>query len=274
MASRCVHRAVLVGAVMVCLAMASLAAQTGRVGLHDKITVTVFGDERLSGQFVVDGEGMINYASIGAVKVAGLTAREIEVEIGKRLKQADLYTVLPPITVELVQLQNKAVLVNGAVRQPMRVTFAGEFTVMDAVLGAGGPTSEAGDDVRVIRPPARTSGPGGADADVDPEIIPLKLSELMSGRVSDRRALVQDGDIVLVDRSQAVTITGAVQTTGAYRVEPGTNVRTAVAQAGGIAERGTWRGVRIIRDGKDVKNVTQETLVKPGDTIIVKRSAL
>ena len=46
----------------------------------------------------------------------------------------------------------------------------------------------------------------------------------------------------------------------------------AVTLAGGLTDRGTNRGIRIIREQKEVKNVKLDTIVKPGDTIIVKAS--
>jgi hypothetical protein len=33
------------------------------------------------------------------------------------------------------------------------------------------------------------------------------------------------------------------------------------------------RGLKILRDGKEVKNVKAETLVRPGDTLVVRASA-
>ena len=46
----------------------------------------------------------------------------------------------------------------------------------------------------------------------------------------------------------------------------------ALTLAGGLTDRGTNRGIRILRDKKELKNVKLETVVRPGDTIIVKAS--
>ncbi|MGH9204080.1 MAG: polysaccharide biosynthesis/export family protein, partial [Vicinamibacterales bacterium] len=71
---------------------------------------------------------------------------------------------------------------------------------------------------------------------------------------------------------QQVFINGQVRSPGAYSIPSGATVLQAITLAGGLTDRGTYRGVRILRDKKELKNVKQDTVVKPGDTIIVKAS--
>jgi len=39
-----------------------------------------------------------------------------------------------------------------------------------------------------------------------------------------------------------------------------------------LTDRGTNRGIRIIREKKELKNVKLDTVVRPGDTVVVKAS--
>ncbi len=57
-------------------------------------------------------------------------------------------------------------------------------------------------------------------------------------------------------------------------VRPGLTVRQAIAEAGGISERGSTRGLKIIRkvDGKEVEiDAEMSDLVRPNDTIRVRQ---
>jgi polysaccharide export outer membrane protein len=264
-------------AVLLAVLAAGVAAQGPRVAVRDQVTITVAGDERqqFSGKFTVDKDGVITYPLVGAVHVAGMSVREIEIEIGQQLKKAGMYATVPAISVELVQQENKSVSVTGAVRNQMQVKFSGEKSLLAAILDAGSTTADAGDQVQIVRVPPR--GPETATDDTDspdPDILFVSLSELLAGRVTDSRATLKDGDIVIVETAKAVTIMGAVQSTGPYRLPAGSTVRTAIAHAGGLSERGATRGIKILRDGKYVKDVTLDTVVQPGDTIIVKNRAI
>ena len=96
------------------------------------------------------------------------------------------------------------------------------------------------------------------------------------GNATDNIAL-QDGDHVRVSKGQLVTITGQVRSPGAYAATAGMTVRQALALAGDVTEKGTHRGLKILRkvagkaEPQEIKNVKLEDIVQPGDTIIVAR---
>jgi polysaccharide export outer membrane protein len=88
--------------------------------------------------------------------------------------------------------------------------------------------------------------------------------------------VLRDGDRVFVKKAGQVYIGGFVQNPGAYTVEPGgVTLKQALTLAHGVTERGSEKRVEILRKtaaGKDdrLKDVTLDTIVKPGDTITVK----
>ena len=57
-----------------------------RLGSGDRIKVTVFRHEDLSGEFEVNGAGCIHLPLIQEVQAAGLTAQELEQVITDKLK--------------------------------------------------------------------------------------------------------------------------------------------------------------------------------------------
>jgi protein involved in polysaccharide export with SLBB domain len=148
--------------------------------------------------------------------------------------------------------------------------------VLEALIQAGGVTGDAADDIKIIRTQPRSLANGLSASDDVPEtqIMVVSYAALSAGQVSDKLATLQDGDQIVVDKAQAVTIMGAVNSQGAYHVEPGTTVRTALALAGGVNERGSTKNIQILRNAKQLKGVTLETIVKPGDTITVRNRAL
>lgn len=270
MAYKHVRRILLAAALVATVAAPASAQNVPKIAARDAITVLVYGVEALSGKFAVGADGTITFPHLGAIAVAGQTTREVEAGLAKSLKDAG-YLVNPQVTVELVQTPNKRVIITGAVRSPGQLPYAGELSLFEALALVGSTTSEAGDLVLVLR----ADGGDGATATVAGEqannVVEVSLAELQSGRLAEN-VMLNDGDHIVVPRAQQVFINGQVRSPGAYSIPSGASVLQAITLAGGLTDRGTYRGIRILRDKKEVKNVKQDTPVKPGDTIIVKAS--
>ena len=88
--------------------------------------------------------------------------------------------------------------------------------------------------------------------------------------------LVQNGDVLWVDRFPMVYIYGEVQKPGQIRLERGMTLLQGLAAGGGLTLRGTDRGTRVHR--KDANGQVQElkpTMTEPlkdGDVIYVRES--
>jgi polysaccharide export outer membrane protein len=224
---------------------------------------------------VLDGEGVLVHPLVGAIRAGGLTSRELEALVAQRLREGDFHRN-PRVTIELQQVQNKSVTVTGEVRVQGPVAFAGELTLFDALVKAGMTTAEAGEEVLIVRPaPDGATNPAAQD-----EVLTANLRELTSGNLAKHNLNLQDGDRVIVQRVDQVVVSGLVNRPGAYTVPSGMTVREVLAMAGDISEKGTTRGLRILRrvPGKttpqELKDVKLTDVVKPGDTIIVRKSIL
>lgn len=250
-------------------AIAVSSAQTSYVlGPQDAINVTVLGEEDLSRKYTIEQDGTFTFPLIGRVTAKGLTLRQLEAELTKRLAAG--YLKNPQVSVSIEAYQSQRITVWGQVAQPNEYQLTGDMTLLSALSRAGGVTPAAGREVLVIRSPRRPAGEDGAPP--DPEIIRIDLVELQAGNMALNIPL-HDGDTINVPKSKQVFVSGQVKSPGAYPVEDGMTVLQVLTLAGGLTDRGSDRRITIQRtvDGKrkELKSVKLTAVVEPGDTIIV-----
>jgi protein involved in polysaccharide export with SLBB domain len=157
-------------------ALALLQAVTGaakaeqlvyRLGSGDRIVVTVFGHEDLSGEFALDGEGRIALPLIGDLVLARKSLREAETIITNRLKPD--YLINPRVSIQVANYRPFYIL--GEVKQPGSYAFVNGMTVVQAVAIAGGYTYRARQSrvsIQRASDPARRQVPVGPDTVVMP----------------------------------------------------------------------------------------------------------
>lgn len=149
----------------------SIAAYT--LGSGDKVRVTVFGHEDLSGEFEVDGSGNISLPLIRNVKAEGLTVRQLEQSITERLSPD--YLINPSVSVEV--LNYRPFYIYGEVTKPGSYPFVNGMTVVNAVAMAGGFTYRARTgSVRIVR--AGDPQRNAIDADKDTPVLPGDIIEV------------------------------------------------------------------------------------------------
>jgi polysaccharide export outer membrane protein len=136
------------------LALGALSARAGaeeaeyRLGAGDQVRVTVFGQQDLSGEFTVDGGGVVSLPLIGNVPAGGATVRELSTRIADKL-QPD-YLRNPRVNVEV--LNYRPFYIIGEVNKPGSYPFVNGMTVINAVALAGGYTYRArANEVMVTR---------------------------------------------------------------------------------------------------------------------------
>ena len=149
----------------------SISAYT--LGSGDKVRVTVFGHEDLSGEFEVDGSGNISLPLIRNVKAEGLTVRQLEQSITERLSPD--YLINPSVSVEV--LNYRPFYSYGEVTKPGSYPFVNGMTVVNAVAMAGGFTYRARTgSVRIVRAGDPQRKP--VDADKDTPVLPGDIIEV------------------------------------------------------------------------------------------------
>jgi len=110
-----------------------------RIGVDDRVQVTVWRNPELSIAGPVRPDGKITVPLIGDVEAGGRTPPEVAETIKKQLS---VYIRDPNVAVIITELRSHEFLsrvrVTGAVRTPRSFPYRQGMTVLDAVLEAGG----------------------------------------------------------------------------------------------------------------------------------------
>ncbi|WGM31817.1 hypothetical protein KKHFBJBL_02066 [Brevundimonas sp. NIBR11] len=116
-----------------------------RLGVADKVRVTVFGEAALTGEFLVAGNGKISLPLIGETQAGGLTIGEFQEEVATALR--DGFITEPRVSAEILNYRPFYIL--GEVNTPGEYPYTNNLTVLNAVATAGGFTYRA-DNRRVF----------------------------------------------------------------------------------------------------------------------------
>lgn len=118
------------------------------LGPGDKLKVTVFGSEELSGETVVDPSGQITLPLIQQVPAGGKTILQLEEEIRSRLSPD--FVKNPRLTIEVENYRPFYII--GEVKNPGSYPYVAGMTVVNAIALAGGYTYRASKgDVKITR---------------------------------------------------------------------------------------------------------------------------
>jgi polysaccharide export outer membrane protein len=252
------------------------------VGRSDTLSIRVSPDlaptpnQQCSRDYVVGSDGMINFCYLGALKVDGLTQRQIEDLIQKEFRARQYYTD-PVATVEIKDYRSQVVYVNGAVVSPGDISLKGnQMTLNSAVAAAGGYNATAGMDVYIKRPRG-SAAPGS-------QPLPVSLDDTTSEtfRYNRREMMdnfedppVQNGDTIWVSQGEVFYINGEIKASGQKVWEPCMNLGQAIAMASGTTEKASLRRSFILRPnakgGYDrIGSLKLDTRIQPKDQINIQ----
>lgn len=114
-----------------------------KLGAGDRIRLVVFGQDELTGEYLVSDSGFITVPLIGPVDAEGMSVRELEGQIAEKLKQGILVT--PNCTVEIATYRPFYIL--GETKAPGQYDYVPRMTVLTAVSISGGYTFRADQDL-------------------------------------------------------------------------------------------------------------------------------
>ncbi|ATC33448.1 polysaccharide export protein [Caulobacter vibrioides] len=134
------------------------------LGPGDKVRVTVYGEESLSGEFFVAGSGLMSLPLIGEIKVGGMTVGQFQSAVQDKLK--DGYLKDPRVSAEVLTFRPFYIL--GEVEKPGTYPYTSGLTVQNAVATAGGFTYRADKKNVFIKR-------NGATSEVKGELTPSTL---------------------------------------------------------------------------------------------------
>lgn len=115
------------------------ALAPGQLGPGDKVRMTVFGEEDLSGEFEIDNTGSLSLPLVGEISARGLTQRELEKKLASVLEEG--YLKNPRVNIEVLNFRPFFIL--GEVNKPGSYPYANDMNVINAVALGGGYTTRA-----------------------------------------------------------------------------------------------------------------------------------
>lgn len=110
-----------------------------RLGIGDKLKITVYGEDNLSGPFEVNALGQLSMPLIGEMPARGLSLQELRDNLTRKL--SDGYLKNPKVSVEM--LNYRPIYVHGEVKNGGEFAFKNGASLRDVVAMAGGYTYRA-----------------------------------------------------------------------------------------------------------------------------------
>jgi polysaccharide export outer membrane protein len=249
-------------------AAAAAAPAEYRLGAGDIVRVVVYQNPDLTLETRVSESGVISYPLIGNVRIGGLGVSAAEKLIADGLKSGN-FVKSPQVTLILMQVKGNQASVLGQVNRPGRYPIeTADMRMTDLLANAGGVAGTGGD--MLVLTGTRAGKPFRMEIDL-PSVFGPSAD---NGRAND--VLIQNGDVLWVDRAPLAYIYGEVQRPGPMRLERGMTVMQALAAGGGLNQRGTERGIRVHRkaaDGKvQILQPGMDDSLRDGDVVYVKES--
>jgi protein involved in polysaccharide export with SLBB domain len=118
---------------------AGAEAEPYKLGVADKIKITVFNEPTVSGEFLVNADGSVAVPLIGNVAAVGRTAIDLQKSIEQKF--ADGYLREPHVAVEV--LTYRPFYIYGEVTKPGEYPYSAGLSVSKAVALAQGYTYRA-----------------------------------------------------------------------------------------------------------------------------------
>jgi polysaccharide export outer membrane protein len=107
------------------------------IGAEDVLRIVVWGEPRLSGEFMVRPDGKISMSLIGDIDATGKTPEQLNDIIAERLKAGD-FMRQPNVNTGVAQVKSKKYYLNGEINKPGSYPLIVPTTILEALVEAGG----------------------------------------------------------------------------------------------------------------------------------------
>jgi polysaccharide export outer membrane protein len=206
------------------------------------VSIQVFEEPDLNGEYRMDDQGNITMPLIGSVPLNGLKLAQAEQAISTKLVAGEILKTAQ-VTANVTEYSASQIVVLGEVRSPGAVPILSPQPLLEVLASAGGETELAGNEIQIHR------------AGSPPDSIENVTYQRDSDQKTARTILINPGDTVTVTRTGIVYVLGAVVRPGGYAMQDNgaMNVTQALAMAMGLAPAAATRSVRVLRrypDGK------------------------
>jgi len=117
------------------------------LGPGDSLRIVVFGEDNLSGQFAVSGDGRISFPLIGDIQASGRTVEDVQDEITSALKGR--YLKDPRVSAEMLTF--RPYYIYGEVNRPGEFPYTDGISAVNAIAAAGGYTYRANEHIIFLK---------------------------------------------------------------------------------------------------------------------------
>jgi polysaccharide export outer membrane protein len=224
------------------------------LGVGDIVKISVYQNPDLATEARVSEIGQINFPLIGVVSVGGLTVSLAEKRIEKMLRDGG-FVLKPQVTIQTVAIRSSQISILGQVAKPGRFPIEIVGSKVSEMIAAAGGVLPGGADVVTL----------GGNRNGKPTKLDIDLPLILQSGHADLDIVVENGDIIYVDRAPTFYMYGEVQRPGQMRIERGMTLRQALAGAGGLSARGTERGIKVHR--KDASGAVTINEMKMNDPV-------
>lgn len=236
------------------------------VGAADLISIQVYKNADISGDYSVGPDGTISLPLVGSLEASGLSEKELADRVRERLTD---FLVDPQVSVTVKTYQSQYVYVAGSVPHAARVALRPGMSLNDIF-------SEAG--VGLLPGQVFTLTRRGESA----PFTTLDSATTDAGR----SPALRDGDVITVEEPKYVYVQGEVRRQGRYPLTTGMTLLQAIAVAEGLTDWASKKEMRILREvGGEKREIevnlrkvesrkTEDPVLQPGDYILVKRRIL
>ncbi len=219
-----------------------------KLGPGDEVIIDIWGNNQATIRQTISPDGTINIPDIGLVSLNGMTVKEADSYMRRKLGQ--IYSVdgedaKSEIKLTLGNIRTIQVNLMGEVAVPGTYYLSSLSNLYHALYRAGG-VSDLGSlrDIRLIR-----KGKTVATVDI--------YDFILNGKSPDKISL-EEGDIIVVPAyDRLVAVTGNVKRPMTYELRDGETVETVIEYAGGFAGNAYKDNIRVVRqNGKEYQVFT------------------
>ena len=219
-----------------------------KLGPGDEVIIDIWGNNQATIRQTISPDGTINIPDIGLVSLNGMTVKDADSYMRKKLGQ--IYSVdgedaKSEIKLTLGNIRTIQVNLMGEVAVPGTYYLSSLSNLYHALYRAGG-VSELGSlrDIKLVR-----KGKTVATVDI--------YDFILNGQSPDKITL-EEGDIIVVPAyDRLVDIAGNVKRPMTYEMKDGETVSDLIAYAGGFAGDAYKENLRVVRqNGKEYQVYT------------------
>lgn len=241
----------------------SLRSQPYVLGAGDTIEVYVVNQPDLTTRTRINADNSVVLPLIGRVIVGGKSILDAQSVVEQRYVAGRL-VVNPQVRIEVTAYDSQRISVLGQVNLQGIQSLDRPYTLLEILARAGGLSEESADFAWILR----TRPDGSAERQI------FDLNKLYRGLNNIDQIIVRAGDVVYVPRTRTISVVGAVNKPGNFRLLYGMTVQQALATAGDLTRLGTVSDLKVRRTTPDglhiIVPVGLDDTLDDGDVVIVK----